>query len=277
LHFITIWVQIVNTLNFKKIKIKIKKMEKLIKTNALFVLSDYNWLPEDVENSWVTKYTDNYLILDRYHRYQESEKIKWQDNLGQNVYDIFDFIYKNYENLPEIAIFCRAAFLNPKDDGIVRYDENGKRLSTGNCTEETFNKICNNTEFTEVHDFGPPAHERYYGQSQPASKLDSDGFGFLEINNGWYLFSHRPKFFNSLNQLFDEIFENPIHTEYVRFAPGANYIIPKKDMLKYNKHFYEKMREFIGWDIITGEAHMFERALYTLFTSNFKIKSKYSN
>ena len=68
-------------------------MEKLIKTNALFVLSDYNWLPEDVENSWVTKYTDNYLILDRYHRYQESEKIKWQDNLGQNVYDIFDFIY----------------------------------------------------------------------------------------------------------------------------------------------------------------------------------------
>lgn len=253
-------------------------MEKLIKTNALFVLSDYNWLPEEVENSWVTKYTDNYLILDKFHRLKESEKIKWQDNVGQNVYDIFDFIYKNYENLPEIAIFCRAVFLKAKDDGVTtKYDKNGKKISTGNCTEETFNKICNNTEFTEIHDFGPSAHERYYGQKQPASKLDSDGFGFLEINNSWYLLSHRPKFFGSLNELFHEIFENFEHMEYVRFSPGANYIIPKKYMLKYNKHFYEKMREFIGWDIITGEAHLFERAIYTIFTSNLKIKSKYHN
>ena len=45
----------------------------------------------------------------------------------------------------------------------------------------------------------------------------------------------------------------------------------------FNNMFYEKMRDFIGWDVITGEAHIFERALYTLFTSNFKIKSKYNN
>lgn len=252
-------------------------MEKLIKTNALFVLSDYNWLPEDIENSWITKYTNNYFILDRYHRFQESEKIKWQDNLGQNVYDIFDFIYKNYENLPETTIFCRAAFLNPKGDGVIRYDQNGKRLSTGNCSEEYFNKICNNIEFTEIHDFGSEAHKRYYGQTNPASKLDIDGYGYLEINNSWYLFSHKPKFFNTLNEFFNEVFENPPYFQYVRFSPGANYIIPKKNMLKYNKYFYQKMREFIGWDIITGEAHMVERAIYTLYMSNLKIKSKYSN
>lgn len=252
-------------------------MKKLIKTNALFVLSDYNWLPENVENSWVTNYTDNYLILDRYHRFQESEKIKHQNNVGQNVYDIFDFIHKNYDNLPEVTIFCRAAFLNPKDDGIVRFNQNGKRLSTGNCSEEKFNQICNNTNFTEIHDFGPEVHERYSGQQTPASKLDSDGFGFLEINNSWYLQSHRPKFFNSLNQFFDEIFEIPFHPDYVRFAPGANYIIPKDKMLKFNKYFYEKMKEFIGWDIITGEAHLVERALYTLYTTDLKIKTKYNN
>lgn len=260
-----------NSLPYQKI------MGKLIKTDALLVISDYNWLPEDIENSWVTKYTDNYLILDRYHRLPQSTKVKWQDNVGQNVYDIFDFIYRNYENLPEIAIFCRAAFLNPKDDGIVRYDENGRRLSTGNCSIETFNKICNNTEFTEIHDFGQESHDRHAGQPIPASKLDSDGFGFLELNTSWYLYSHRPKFFNSLNHLFQEIFEDPIYPEYVRFSPGANYLIPKKDMLKYNKYFYQKMREYIGWDILTGEAHLFERAIYTLFTSNFKIKAKYKN
>ena len=255
-------------------------MKKLIKTNALFVISDYNWLPDDIENSWVTEYTDNYLILDRYHRFKESDKIKWQQNVGQNVYDIFDFIYNNYENLPEITIFCRAAFLNPKDNGIVRYDENGRKISNGNCTKETFDKICNNTEFTEIHDFGPEAHERYNGQAWPASKLDLDGFGFLEINNSWFLGPHPPRFFNSLEEVFSEIFEShpyQNHNGYIRFAPGANYIIPKKNMMKYNKHFYEKMRGFIGWDVITGEAHAFERALYTIFTSDLKIKDKYAN
>jgi len=37
------------------------------------------------------------------------------------------------------------------------------------------------------------------------------------------------------------------------------------------------MRKFIGWDVITGEAHIVERALYILFTSNLKIKLKYRN
>lgn len=37
------------------------------------------------------------------------------------------------------------------------------------------------------------------------------------------------------------------------------------------------MKEFIGWDIITGEAHLVERALYTLYTTDLKIKTKYNN
>ena len=40
------------------------------------VVSDYNWLPEDLNESWIHKYTDNYLIYDRYHRFPESDKIK---------------------------------------------------------------------------------------------------------------------------------------------------------------------------------------------------------
>lgn len=252
-------------------------MEKIINTGALLVISDYNWLPQDIENSWITSYTDNYLILDRYHRLKESSKVKWQDNVGQNVYDIFDFIDKTYENLPEITIFCRAAFLNPKDDGTPRYDDKGKKISTGNCTEQTFKKICNNLEFTEIHDFGEESHLRYKGQLEPASKLDVDGIGFLEINNSWYVNSHPTKFFRKLNDLFDEIFDDFTHPKYVRFSPGANYLIPKKNILKFNHNFYKTMKNFIGWDVLTGEAHMFERAIYTIFTSNSKIKNKYKN
>jgi hypothetical protein len=252
-------------------------MEKIIKTGALMVISDYNWLPDNLEESWITKYTDNYIVYDRFHRFTEGPKVKLQNNVGQNVYDIFDFIYENYHNLPEIAIFCRAAFLNPKDDGIVRYNSDGRRISTGNITEENFKLLCNNTTFTELHDFGIESHSRYFGNPVPPSKLDEDGFGFLEINNSWYLGSHRPKYLNNYNELLYEIFENPQIPSYNRFSPGANYIITKKEMLKYNRYFYDKMRELIGWDIITGEAHLFERAIYTIFNTDNIIKKEYNN
>ena len=48
-------------------------------------------------------------------------------------------------------------------------------------------------------------------------------------------------------------------------------------MLKYNKLFYEKIKEILGWDIVIGEAHMIERALYTIFNSEFEIKEEYKN
>lgn len=250
-------------------------MNKIITSGALLVISDYNWLPSNLEDSWIKKYTDNYLIYDRAHRFEENSKIKHQKNVGQNVYDIFDFIYENYDNLPEIMIFCRAAFLNPKDNGTPRFNEKGEKLSNGNCSEEKFKEIANNKTFTEIHDFGYEAHLRYKNQPQPASKLDEDGFGFLEINNSWWFNSHSGKYFNNYNVFLNEIYDNPEYPEYVRFSPGANYIIPKTNIIRYSRKFYEKMREFIGWDIITGEAHLFERALYTIFTCDYKIKDKY--
>ena len=60
----------------------------LIKENFL-VVSDYNWLPEKIEDSWVHKWTNNYLIYDRAHRFKESDKVKHQINVGQNIFDIF--------------------------------------------------------------------------------------------------------------------------------------------------------------------------------------------
>jgi len=242
---------------------------KIIKSGALLVISDYNWLPSKIEDSWVSRYTDNYLIFDRYHRFDEEERIIRQKNVGQNVYDTFDFIYRFYDQLPEIAIFCRAAFLNPKDDGIKKFNESGEKISNGNCSEEKFSLISNNTHFTEIHDYGKECHNNF------SSRLDSDGFGYLEINNSWYLSHHPSKFFSSLNDLLNHIFVDPDLPGYIRFSPGANYIIPKENMLKYNKKFYEDMREYIGWDIITGEAHLFERAMYTIFNSNYQIKEKY--
>jgi hypothetical protein len=255
----------------------IENKQKMIKTGAKLIISDYNWLDFDLERTWIPKYTDNYFIYDRYHRFKENDKIKWQKNVGQNIYDIFDFIYNNYDNLPELAIFCRSCIFHPKDTGTPRLDANGKKISNGTCSEEFFQKIMNNKTFTEIHDFGIESPSKYFGQAVPASKFDDDNYGFLEINNSWYFSHHRGRYFNNLNTFLQDIYVAPQITEYIRFSPGASYIIPKNNMLKFNKNFYERLREILSWDVIVGEGHMIERCLYTLFSSDWEIKEHYKN
>lgn len=243
-------------------------MDKLIKDNFL-VVSDYNWLPDNLEESWIHKYTDNYLIYDKFHRdiWTESTKIIKQKNVGQNHYDMFDFIISHYDNLPDTIIFCRACLFYPKGKKWKPTPE--RQASTGNYNEEAFIKVCNNTTFTELHDFGPEVHN---GQS---SKLDSDGFGYTEINNSWYFGCLPSKYYNNLNKFMADMYINPPMPQYIRFSPGGNYIIPKANILKYSKKFYERIREIMSWDIITGEIHMIERATYTIFTCNWEVKDEY--
>ena len=112
------------------------------------------------------------------------------------------------------------------------------------------------------------------GKLLPSSKMDKDG-GFLEINNSWYFRHYKGKYFHNLNDFLKDVYVNPVIPQYIRFVPGACYIIPKANILRYSKNFYEKMMEYIGWDVITGEAHMFERCLYTIFTCDYEVKDKY--
>ena len=248
----------------------------IIKKNFL-VVSDYNWLPQNIEESWVHKYADNYLIYDRAHRLEENDKVKWQKNVGQNIYDLFDFIVTHYENLPDATIFCRAALMFPKNQE--------KPLSRGTCSEENFIKVMNNETFTEIDDPGPESYSGgsikskianfiRFGKIMPSCKMDKDG-GFMEINNSWYFRHFKGKYFHNLNDFLKDVYVNPVIPEYIHFSPGASYIIPKKNILRYSKNFYEKMREYVGWDILTGEAHMLERSLYTIFTCDWEVKDKY--
>lgn len=232
---------------------------KFIRNNFL-VVSDYNWLPQNIEESWVNKLSDHYLIYDRAHRFIETEKVKWQKNVGQNIYDIFDFIVTHYDNLPSATIFCRAAIMFPKG--------RQKPLSNGTCSEEKFLALANNDTFTELHGFGPEVHNGH------SSKMGPDG-SFLEINTSWYFNHHKWKYFNNLNKFLRDVYVRPEIPEYIRFSPGGSYIIPKENILKYSKKFYELMREYVGWDVITGEAHMLERCLYTIFTCNYEVGDKY--
>ena len=241
---------------------------KIIKNNFL-VVSDYKWLPEDLEESWVHKWTDNYLIYDRAHRFQESDRVKHQINVGQNIFDIFYFIIDNYDNLPDTTIFCRACLMFPKG--------REKPLSSGNCSEKNVLKLINNSSFTEIHDMGPEVHAKYDKQPMPASKMAPDG-GYLEINNSWYMNHLQWRHFGNVNAFLKDIYVNPEIDAYIRFSPGGNYIIPKKNILKYSKNFYKQIIKILCWrpsGEAPGEAHMLERALYTIFTCDWEVNPKY--
>jgi hypothetical protein len=243
--------------------------EKLIKLNFL-VVSDYKWLPENLEDSWVHKLTDNYLIYDKFGRpeWEGEAKVSKQKNLGQNIYDMFHFILTNYDNLPDVTIFCRAAILHPKDTGTPRLDKDGNRLSNGNCSEEKFIEVMNNEVVTELHDYGPEVHNGH------GSRLGPDG-SFLELNSSWF-FNHVPyKYYTNTNTFLSDMYKNPPQPQYIRFAPGGGYIIPKANMLKYSKKFYERIIEILSWDSVIAEAHMLERCIYTIFTCDWEVRDEY--
>lgn len=221
-----------------------------------FIITDYNHLPDDLSTSWVPKYAERYLIYDRADRWQENENIKKQVNVGENIYDMADFIVTNYENLPEIMIFTKA-------DVIPRH-----------CSEEKFSKIINNRHYTPIENYSRNTNGFFPGAYSFVDEQDGYWEHSREIN---YLLSHLMphKFFSSYKDFFYEVFENPVFTEYIRFSPGGNHLIPKKDILRYNKSFYEVIKKITSWEIRPGEAFIIERALNTLFTNSFTIKEKY--
>ena len=79
----------------------------------------------------------------------------------------------------------------------------------------------------------------------------------------------------NINDFFNDMYENPEIPSWFRFAPGVNYIIPKEYILKYSKKFYQRILDILEWDVIVGEAHMIERALWTIFHNDWIVKEEY--
>jgi|688.fasta_scaffold334760_2 hypothetical protein len=221
------------------------------------IITDYNRLPWDIESTWIVKYFgEDYLIYDKYHRFPENENVKHSPDVGVNIYDLFNFTYENYDNLPDICFFC-------KDDVIGRH-----------CSVEKFEKILTNEEFTPIENYIRNTPHYHPGIYAYVTENDEYYESYREIN---YVagIQYPCKYVFSYRDLISEIFESPSFEDYIRFAPGANYIIPKKTLLKFNKDFYLRMREIVSWCERPGEAYILERAICTIFDSPFEIKQKY--
>lgn len=203
--------------------------------------------------SWIPAYADSYLIYDqsevkKYPKEIDKNKVIPTRHLGHNIYDYCSFIIDHYENLPEITLFATG------------------NIFPRHVSEYYFKKIMNNDFFTPIEEY-----KRHY-ENWPISFFSSDG-GFCEINNSWYLAHHPTKYFHDYNHFLEFCFKNPVIPRYIRFAPGANYIVPKAHILKFPKIFYQNLKLFVSHceTAIPGESHIIERALHTIWTSNFDI------
>ena len=217
---------------------------KRIKTNFLVISNYYN------DISWVAEYTNKYIVYDQsgditYPTNLDPLKIIKSPHLGHNVRDYCTFIIDNYDNLPDVTIFATG------------------NIFPRHVSQKYFDTVINNTDFTPIEE--PGKHKIKF----PIGFIDNNG-GLNEYNNSWYLKHHPTKYFHSYNDFIRFCFKHPEIPKYIRLTPGANYVIPKSNIKKYPKVFYENLRFFVSHcsTNIPGESHILERAFYTIWTGS---------
>lgn len=175
---------------------------------------------------WVKEYTNNFVVYD-----------KKELNVGYNIYDIMKYIVDNYDNLPDSTAFIKANIL----DRHITKEEFEEALK-----KEGLVPLC-----TQNHKVD--GNVSYY----------KDGI-YHEKNNSWYFAEYPYKYFRSYPE-FAEMMGLPC-PDYLPFAPGGCYIVPKKNILKRSKEFYQKLLEFCSWSQINAESHTIERSLYNIWS-----------
>lgn len=193
-----------------------------------FIISRYN---HDLR--WLSEYTDDYVLYDRSEKPLEGSIVV--PNIGSDIYDKFTYIIDNYDNLPEIAVYTKA--------NLFKY-----------ISKEEFDFLIKKQEFTPLL----TQNHKTYSDANGLVCYYENGM-YYERNNAWYLTQH-PARSTELFYLLD-LKDKP----YLGFAPGSNYILPKTNILKHSKAFYEKLRSYLEWTIYPGEAQIIERSLWYLW------------
>jgi len=222
--------------------------QKKIENNFL-VVSNYN---NDIR--WVSKYTNNYLIYDKSENIEipksiDKTKVIKTPNIGYNLFDYFTFIIDNYENLPKNTIFTKG------------------NIFPRHITREYFEKIMNNEFYTPIIEID--MHKPQF----PTAFFSSNG-EYCEINSSWYFKHWKSKYFKKYNDFLKLIYKDSFSPKYINFAPGGNYIVPRENIIKIPKIVYENLRVFVSHSQLPAEAHMIERFINTLWTSNFELSNE---
>ncbi len=172
---------------------------------------------------------------------------------GYNINEYLSYIIENYDNLPENIVFIK---------GNIIY----RHVSLS-----FLKSVLDNKCFTSIEEWNK-SYSLKHNFFNKSFFISSDG-GWTEINNNWYLNKgkHPNKFFNNYCTFMNFIFESYINPHYIRFCPGANFIVPKFHILKYDLVFYKNLKYIINYSQLSGESHILERALLSIWNSNYKV------
>lgn len=191
-----------------------------------YIVSRYN---QDI--SWLSEYTDDYVLYDRSETPIEGAIVV--PNIGSDIYDKFTYIIDNYDNLPDVAVYTKA--------NLFKY-----------ITKEEFDLVKDNKVFT-------PLLTKNHEVDGVVNYYDENGM-YCEVNDVWILHEFPDR---ASRQLAKVLGVNGM--QYFTFAPGANYILPKENILQHSKEYYQQLREFLAWDRYPAEALLMERNLYNLW------------
>ena len=200
-----------------------------------FVVSRYN---HDME--WIKEYAkpDEIVLYDRSEVPLEGAIIV--PNIGSDWFDKFSFICDNYDNLPDVAVYTKA--------NLFKY-----------ISKEEFDELKDRKTFTPLL---TQKHATYGSQGVDIC-FYQDGL-YFEINNFWYLNEYPVRDETAIKELSQMLGISGL--SYLPFAPGSSYIVPKANILKYNKSFYEKLRWYLSWTRYPGEAQIIERGIFTAWS-----------
>lgn len=180
----------------------------------------------------------NVLNLDDFPcRYKKIE------NVGFNIYSWSKHIVENYENLSDTIIFIK-----------------GNIIDRGHTTEENFIKSLDVDYFFPIELYHPSTH------------LKVNDNGYIEPNNDWYADKFPSKYAKTYNQFLDLLFENNYYPDFIRFAPGGNYVVPKECILKYSKNLYKKINLFVSHHKLSLESYFTERLMHSLWSCDYREK-----
>lgn len=187
---------------------------------------------------WIKDYTDNYQIFDKSEDPLGFRSIRIP-NVGFNLLAYFTYIIEHYENLPDFVMFIKNNCI-------------GRHFS-----KEYFESVMNNHHFTGMAD---PNSLQFH---KPYSYWDN---GYWEQNGlNWY---NNLKYVRNYNELMDFIYVDQHYPGFIRFAPGANYIVPKGQLLRLPKSLYQDLRTMVEHSQLSGESYLMERALDTIWTNS---------
>lgn len=200
---------------------------------AFVVMNNYN-----NDTSWIKEYTNDYIIYNKGEPINDTKAIQ-VPNVGYNIFDYLSYVIDNYDDLPQSVMFIKS------------------NIFPRHMTKEEFDEVCERTEFT-------PLLSKTH-KTDGKINFYKDGL-YWEVNNYWYANHFGIKSIQEFDELATML--GATGKAYLGFSPGACMIVPKKNILKYPVDFYKKIKDAVSYTQLPGEAHLVERCLCNIWSSD---------